>query len=170
MRYLVASALVLLPVLAHAQASTSTAAKAPALQAKVVAPAPLAAAAAAAKSPAPAAALSADDLMVPVNETVVDAGEPLVAESNASPRLLHSTPISLSLADMRAQADDATVVVHAVVGTDGVPTNLSIARSGGAALDRRALQAVAQYRFQAAIENGRAVEAPVDIKIRVKKS
>jgi TonB family protein len=161
-----------------------SAAPATTLQAKVAMPAGLHAAAAAAAKPAPAA-LSADDVMVPVNETVVENNVPtaevntvegtvkytvLGAEPVTSPKLIKTTPIVLSLADMRASSDVSTVTVHLTVGKDGVPTSLTVVHSGGAAIDRRALAAVSQYRFKPATQNELPIEAPVDVQIKVKKS
>lgn len=172
MRRLFASALVLLPILAHGQVSTATA-PAATLQASAIIPAGLHAAAAAAK---PAAAPTADEVFVPVNETVVDrtSSSDVAATSftieDAAPKLVQTTPIVYSLADMRSSSAISVVTVHLTVGRDGVPTNLSIAQSGGSALDRRALEAVSQYRFKPATRNSAPIESQLDIQIKVKKS
>jgi TonB family protein len=167
MRRLIASALVLLPILAHGQAAT--------LQASATMPAGLHAAAAAAAKPA--AAPTADEVLVPVNETVVDRTTPDANDVNtsfttedATPKLLQTTPIVYSLADMRSSSTVSVVTVHLTVGRDGVPTNLSIVQSGGAALDRRALEAVAQYRFKPATHNAAPVDSQLEVQIKVKKS
>ena len=165
MRLLIASALVLLPVLAHGQAAT--------LQAKATMPAGLHASAAAAKPAAPAAALTADDVIVPVNETVVNdnvAAENAVSNDLATPKLIKTTPIVLTLADMRAASNVNTVTVRVTVGKDGVPANLEVVQSAGSVIDRRAIEAISQYRFQPATQNSLPVESAVNVQIKVKKS
>ena len=55
------------------------------------------------------------------------------------------------------------VLVGLVITPAGVPTNLHVIRSGGAAFDKSALECVAQYRFSPATENG----LPVPVKVNV---
>ncbi|MES2393367.1 MAG: TonB family protein [Acidobacteriota bacterium] len=171
MRRLVLSALVLLPVLASAQTSTSTASQSSAtLQAKSATPAGL--------PPAPAAASPrAADLMVPVHQTVIDEnsdnstpGYNSTAQHLSAPRLLHAVPLELSLQDMRSEPDTTTIVVNIVVTADGKPTNITIAHSGGAALDQRAIAAVTQYLFQPATEGHIAVASTATVSFKLKKS
>jgi len=62
-----------------------------------------------------------------------------------------------------------TVMVRAEVDASGQPVNVSvIERSGSRDLDRAALNAVRQWRFEPAMRNGRAttsvVQVPVDFK------
>lgn len=62
-----------------------------------------------------------------------------------------------------------TVVVRAEIDANGKPADVSIAkRSGNRDLDRAALRAVRQWRFQPAMQNGKAtasvVRIPVDFK------
>jgi TonB family protein len=176
MRRLILSALVLLPVLASAQTSTSTAtpSSAATLQAKLTPPAAFRPAIAAAAAP------NAADIMVPVHETVIDRsgdtpnssiGYTFADSRPTAPRLLHSVPMQLSLKDMRTEANTTTdIVVHLTVNADGTPANMVIAHSGGAALDPRALEAVAQYRFQPATEDNVPVASTATIAFKLKKS
>lgn len=67
--------------------------------------------------------------------------------------------------------DQGTVMVHVEVGVDGIPTSLEVAqRSGSRDLDRAALTAVRQWRFQPAQRDGQpvpgAVTVPIDFKMR----
>ncbi|MEL1264296.1 energy transducer TonB [Pseudoxanthomonas putridarboris] len=62
-----------------------------------------------------------------------------------------------------------TVVVHAEVDANGVPVEVRVAkRSGERELDRAALSAVRQWRFEPAMRNGKtvasAVRVPVDFR------
>jgi len=57
------------------------------------------------------------------------------------------------------------------VGADGVPTSVEVAqRSGSRDLDRAAVNAVRQWRFQPAQRDGQAVAGavtvPIDFKMR----
>jgi periplasmic protein TonB len=67
--------------------------------------------------------------------------------------------------------DQGTVMVRVDVGPDGVPTSVEVAqRSGSRDLDRAALAAVRQWRFQPAQRDGQpvagAVTVPIDFKMR----
>ncbi len=54
--------------------------------------------------------------------------------------------------------DQGTVLVRVEVGADGVPTSVEVAqRSGSRDLDRAAVNAVRQWRFQPAQRDGQAV-------------
>ncbi|NCT72272.1 MAG: energy transducer TonB [Xanthomonadaceae bacterium] len=67
--------------------------------------------------------------------------------------------------------DQGTVMVRVEVGADGVPTSVDVAqRSGSRDLDRAAVNAVRQWRFQPAQRDGQpvpgAVTVPIDFKMR----
>ena len=67
--------------------------------------------------------------------------------------------------------DQGTVMVRVEVGTDGVPLSVDVAqRSGSRELDRAAVDAVRQWRFQPAQRDGQpvvgAVTVPIDFKMR----
>ncbi len=67
--------------------------------------------------------------------------------------------------------DQGTVLVRVEVGADGVPTSVEVAqRSGSRDLDRAAVNAVRQWRFQPAQRDGQAVAGavtvPIDFKMR----
>ena len=197
MRRLIFPALILLPVLAHAQAKTQTStliapatASAATLEAKAstphVLPAP-------APAPAPAAnaATSADpgaEILVPVHQTVVErSSDDVTANSNTNnstlgytfsngispvtaPKLVKASPLTLSLRDMESESAEAKVVLQLTVDLAGIPQNVKVVHSGGTALDKRAIESVSEYRFKPATENNVPVEAPVTIEIKVKKS
>ena len=63
------------------------------------------------------------------------------------------------------------MLVRVEVGADGVPTSVEVAqRSGSRDLDRAAVNAVRQWRFQPAQRDGQAVAGavtvPIDFKMR----
>ncbi|UOV05316.1 TonB family protein [Pseudoxanthomonas sp. F37] len=67
--------------------------------------------------------------------------------------------------------DQGTVLVRVEVGADGVPVSVEVAqRSGSRDLDRAAVDAVRQWRFQPAQRDGQAVAGavtvPIDFKMR----
>ncbi len=65
--------------------------------------------------------------------------------------------------------DTGTVVVRVMVGPDGVPTDVGIGqRSGSRELDRAAVEAVRNWRFNPAQRDGQAISASVDIPIDFK--
>lgn len=195
MRRLIFPALILLPVLAHAQAKTQTStltasqstASATTLEAKAstprVLPAPAVKAATSSAAPAAAADPGAD-IMVPVRQTVVERSTDDVNINNSTiaysfndgavaetaPKLVQASPLTLSLRDMESESAEAKVVLQMTVDLAGIPQNVKVIHSGGAALDKRALESVNQYRFKPATQNNVPVEAPVTIEIKIKKS
>ena len=77
-------------------------------------------------------------------------------------------PIAKVQPDYPAEAirnsESGKVVVRIEVGPDGVPSDVSIARSSRSrVLDRAAMQAARRWRFRAAQENGRAVAGWVEV-------
>ncbi|WP_157722820.1 energy transducer TonB, partial [Stenotrophomonas pictorum] len=62
------------------------------------------------------------------------------------------------------RGDSGTVVVQAVVDTRGVPLDVKIIqRSGSRDLDRAALDAVRNWRFQPAQSNGQPMQGTLEI-------
>jgi TonB family protein len=57
------------------------------------------------------------------------------------------------------------VVISLVVGTDGKPYNVQVARGLGHGLDEQAVEAVQQYRFKPATRNGEPVAAYLNVEV-----
>lgn len=57
------------------------------------------------------------------------------------------------------------VMLWAVIGADGRPRDLRIARSLGMGLDQKAIDAVAKWRFAPAMKDGQAVAVQVNIEV-----
>jgi TonB family protein len=189
MRRLIFPALILLPVLAHAQAKTQTS-----TLTAVQSSAPVTTLVAKANTPnvlpavaAPAATASADrgnDIMVPVHQIVVERSTDDVntsdstigfsfsngAVASTAPKLITASPLALSLRDMEAAAPEAAVVLELTVDAKGAPKNVKVVHSSGSKLDKLAIEAVNQYRFKPATQNNIPVEAAVTVAIKIKKS
>lgn len=58
------------------------------------------------------------------------------------------------------------VTVNLIVDTDGHPQNVRITRGAGMGLDQKALEAVRQYRFKPAMENGHPVPVQVNVEVQ----
>jgi protein TonB len=57
------------------------------------------------------------------------------------------------------------VLVGVTVPVDGIPTDLHIVKSGGAAFDKSALNAVKRYRFQPATLHDKPVPVTLNIEV-----
>ena len=71
---------------------------------------------------------------------------------------------------MEAQSTEASVQLQLTVDTMGATKDVKVVRSGGAVLDKRAVEAVSKYHFKAATQNNIPVDAQVTIAIKIKKS
>jgi periplasmic protein TonB len=58
-----------------------------------------------------------------------------------------------------------TVVLFLVVGPDGRPRDIKLARSLGMGLDEKAIEAVRQWRFEPAKKDGRAVAVGINVEV-----
>jgi TonB family protein len=57
------------------------------------------------------------------------------------------------------------VVLWAVIGADGLPKDIRVARSLGMGLDEKAMQAVHKWRFEPAMKDGRPVAVQLNIEV-----
>jgi len=181
MRQVLVATLVLLPVLAHAQASTATGSpqSTPSanLQAKVVVQPVnfVRSAATPAAAPAPTASAPRDVVQAEVDPSFVEnQTQPSgsiaytfvgsVSSEPVAPKLIHVVGRQIPVNRLTADND---VAVRFVVSPDGVPEKLTIAKSAGAEMDEKTLEAVRQYRFKPATLNNRPVEAEVTVEVKV---
>jgi periplasmic protein TonB len=101
--------------------------------------------------------------------TTSDRGPQRAAKVSREPRPLASNSVPEYPPAALRSGVGGTVVVRAKIDASGKPAEVSIAkRSGNRDLDRAALRAVRQWRFQPALRNGKAtasvVRIPVDFK------
>lgn len=59
----------------------------------------------------------------------------------------------------------ATSVLWLIVGSDGVPRGVKVARRAGKGLDEKAVEAVRQWRFQPALKDGHPVAVQINIEV-----
>ncbi len=57
------------------------------------------------------------------------------------------------------------VIVNLWVGPDGVPSHVHVLRPTGMGLDQKAVEAVQQYRFKPAMENGKPVTVEMNVEV-----
>jgi TonB family protein len=60
---------------------------------------------------------------------------------------------------------EGTVRIGLVVGTDGLPRDLKVLASLDKDLDKKALEAVQQRRYDPALKDGQPVERPSEVSI-----
>ena len=82
----------------------------------------------------------------------------------SAPRPLY-TPDPEYSEEARKAKYQGTVVLWLIVGPDGRPRELRVARSLGMGLDERALQAVRQWKFEPAMKDGRPVAVQMNVEV-----
>lgn len=87
-----------------------------------------------------------------------------VGGSVSAPQMVHLVPPEYS-EQARTEKFVGQVVVGLIVDTDGLPQNVHVVRGVGHGLDEKALEAVRQYRFRPAMENGKPVPVRVNVEV-----
>ncbi|QOW20614.1 TonB family protein [Lysobacter ciconiae] len=96
---------------------------------------------------------------------------PVYAPASNSPivppvPLAGQTPAPRYPARANRRGESGTVMVEAMIGADGVPTAVRVARrSGSNDLDRAAVEAVRRWRFQPATQDGRPTTGVVNVPV-----
>jgi TonB family protein len=67
--------------------------------------------------------------------------------------------------EARVAGLEGTVVVQAVIGEDGVPRDIRVAKSLGLGLDEKAVEAVSTWRFKPGMKDGVPVTDPMTIEV-----
>ncbi len=57
------------------------------------------------------------------------------------------------------------VTVELIIDIHGMPQNVQLVRGVGMGLDEKAIEAVKQYKFKPAMENGKPVPVKMDIEV-----
>jgi TonB family protein len=193
MRRMILTSLVLLPVMAHAQSSTSTEPQPSRSSAVNVAEltspvrsSVLALKAAGAKSAMPSTSkpLTSPSFRESVQlQATQDLGDAAIMRGgtmefamtgsapteSSAPRVTRAVELSLSSDELAEQPEVSKVVVHAIVDANGLPRNVLVTQSGGHTVDRRAVEAVNQYRFAPATVDNKPTWSTVSLAIRIQK-
>jgi len=82
----------------------------------------------------------------------------------SAPRIFYSPDPSYS-EEARKANYQGTVVLWTVIGPDGRPRDIKIARSLGMGLDEKAIEALRQWKFEPAMLNGRPVPVQINVEI-----
>jgi TonB family protein len=82
----------------------------------------------------------------------------------SAPRVLYSPDPEYSDEARRAKYE-GTCVLSLIVGPDGLPRDIRVARSLGMGLDEKAIEAVRQWRFQPAMKDGQPVTVAINVEV-----
>jgi protein TonB len=82
----------------------------------------------------------------------------------SAPRAVY-TPDPDYSEEARKAKYQGTVVLWLVVGQDGRPHDIRVARSLGMGLDEKAMQAVRQWKFEPALKDGRPVAVQINVEV-----
>jgi TonB family protein len=185
MRRMILTSLVLLPVLAHAQASPATEPM-PSASSATLAELTLPTLRAAVK-PAAVPSLNKNESAqfhqsVATKMTASFADDAMrkggtleyamfgdVPSLTSTPQVTRAVEVELSPKELAAQPQVSNVVVRATVDQYGFPRNLTVAQSAGSLVDKRAVEAVSQYRFKPASRDNQPIDANVLITIKIQK-
>ena len=145
MRQVLLATLFLSPVLLHAQANSPA-------QTQI---------ALAARPAAPAEAGAAGDRGTVTKPARISTGV-------VAPKLVHSVAVdSETTSPWTNVTANRSVTVRMIVDATGKPTNLTIVKSAGPAVDHSVLAAVSQYRFEPGTVSNQAVSFPLNLEINL---
>jgi len=154
MRKVILAALALSPTLLHAQANSPTqpqSSPAPIIQSQLNQPTELA---------------TGSD--VNNTATLTDAR---VSTGVIGPKLIHSVRVSTE-GDLTASLSnfERVAIVDMVVDEDGKPSDLKVAKSLGANVDKNVLAAVSQFRFKPGTLDNQPTAVPVELELIVRNT
>jgi protein TonB len=80
------------------------------------------------------------------------------------PKVIHTvqteyTPVAL------ADKVEGSVILSAVVGLDGTPSEIHVVKGLGNGLDQKAVESLTQWRFRPATYDGKPVEMKIQVEI-----
>ena len=82
----------------------------------------------------------------------------------SAPRALE-TPDPEYSEEARKAKYQGTCVLGLVVGPDGKPRDIRVARALGMGLDEKAIEAVRNWRFEPAMKDGRPVAVQINVEV-----
>ena len=89
-----------------------------------------------------------------------------------APHILHTVEFTLpnDAISKHATSMEHRVIVNMTIDETGKPTNLSIAKSAGLAMDQQVLATVSQYRYQPAMLDGQPIMVPVTLEVVIPRT
>jgi TonB family protein len=94
----------------------------------------------------------------------IGGGPYVVGRGVSAPQLIYDPEPEYS-DEARKEKYQGVVLLQVIVGEDGRPRDVRIARSLGLGLDEKALEAVRQWRFEPGRLNGRTVAVVVNVQV-----
>jgi len=88
-----------------------------------------------------------------------------VGDGVTAPRLIHSQDPEYSEEALKAKYE-GTCALSLIVGPDGWPRAVKVARALGKGLDEKAIKAVRQWRFAPATRNGKPVAVMIAVEVQ----
>jgi outer membrane biosynthesis protein TonB len=102
----------------------------------------------------------------PVDSIQGSAGKAHAADpANSPPVLIHMAEAYIPVPGKKAKYQ-SLVSVSALVGVDGLPSDVRVVRPLGMGLDEKAVEAVRLYRFKPALKRGMPVPAMVSVEVK----
>jgi len=98
-------------------------------------------------------------------ETELPANQPALRDLNPHPPKLISKVEPEYSAEARKAKYQATVLLSAVIGADGVPRDIRIVVGAGLGLDERAIECVSKWRYEPEVRDGKAIPARVTVEV-----
>jgi protein TonB len=85
----------------------------------------------------------------------------------SAPTVIHSVPPEYTPEARKAKVE-GIVAVMLIVDEHGLPQDVQVVRGTGTGLDMKAVEAIRQYRFKPALEDGRPVRVRLNIEVNFK--
>jgi protein TonB len=85
----------------------------------------------------------------------------------SSPVVISSVPPEYS-PEARKAKTEGIVLINLIVDEQGLPQNVHVVRGLPNGLNEKAIEAVQQYRFKPATENGRPVSVELNVEVNFK--
>lgn len=149
----IAAALLLSPLMVHAQANPlaqTQAAQAPVLESSLA---------------MPASFMLSSSADAPAAGSVTER----ISTGVVAPKLLKTVPVEENTASITSYKHNREALVSMVVDESGKPTDVKIVQSAGADLDRNIVEAVKQYRYTPATVSGEVSPIKVNLHLVIRE-